>query len=120
VDEQPVARVTRADVERIVRRDFAVERQAEVFAALAEYGSAAWHNEADRVHAAALKLAGGDLEALRQAIVTAREDYRDVLAAAEYPLCMSVGTSPLGMPTEERRRVYAQDWAQYEAWLRRE
>ena len=38
-----------------------------------------------RVQLAVLKLAAGRLDELRREIETARRDYRDVLAPAEYP-----------------------------------
>jgi len=82
---QPTPNVSRADVERVVRRDFPADRVPEVLAMLGEYGTEGWHRESDRVRLAVLKLAAGSLEMLRQEIEVAKSDYRDVLVGAEYP-----------------------------------
>lgn len=89
---------------------------------LNEYGTEKWHPERDRVHLAALKLASGSLRKLQYAIEDAKRDYRDVLSAAEYP-AYSRETSQSQGPrpdAQELRRIIAEDWAQYEAWLSRE
>ncbi len=82
---QPTPNVTRADVERVLRRDFPPERVAEVLAMLDEYGPDDWHREPERVRLAVLKLAAGNLERLRYELEGAKRDYRDVLSPAEYP-----------------------------------
>jgi hypothetical protein len=114
---QPTPTVSAADVERIVRRDFPAESVNEVFSVLGEYGKESWLREVDRVRRAALKLAKGNIERLRREIESANCDYRDVLAAAEYPeyskrMCGSLSD-------EEGQRIIDADWKQYEAWLRR-
>ncbi|HEY2572879.1 MAG TPA: hypothetical protein VGH65_02380 [Verrucomicrobiaceae bacterium] len=86
---------------------------------LAEYGPESWHREVDRVRLAILKLAGGNVEKLRQEIEVAKRDYRDVLAPAEYP---NHGKYPLGvnkLPPEEQRCIIESDWRQYQDWLRK-
>ena len=111
---QPIPAVTLDDVERIVQRDFPRERFGEVMAVLNEYGQ----RERARVQLAVLKLAAGSLESLRQHVAVARQDFRDILVAAEYP-----GYSQRRMlqvpklPIEEQQRIIEADWAQYEAWL---
>ena len=116
--DQPVPNVTSADVERVVRRDFA-DRVPEVLDILNEYGQEGWQRESARVQLAALKLAAGNIERLRQEIGTARQDYRDVLAPAEYPrYCRRVsraGETPAG----EEQRIIDMDWQEYQAWLTR-
>ncbi|HZN53815.1 MAG TPA: hypothetical protein VFB67_00705 [Candidatus Polarisedimenticolaceae bacterium] len=109
--------VTRADVERIVRRDFPAERVGEVLAMLDEYGPEDWHREPDRVRLAVLKLASGSFERLRYEIEGAKRDYRDVLSPAEYPGYGKRMFKKLA-PDEERRIIDA-DWKQYQDWLTR-
>jgi hypothetical protein len=116
-DEQPTAKVTSADVERIVRRDFDTDRVVEVLALLEQYGAETGHREVHRVRAAALKLAAGSVERLRIEIETAKLDYRDVLASAEYPGYGSVRIAEL--PADEQRRVVDADWKQYREWFER-
>ena len=58
---QPTPKVTGADVERIVRRDFPADKVSEVLAILDQYGKESWHREPHRVRLAALKLAAGSI-----------------------------------------------------------
>lgn len=117
--EQPVPRVTAADVERIVRREFPADRVAEVLTLLGEYGAEAHHHEPDRVRLAALKLAAGDVDRLRGRIETAKRDYRDVLAQAEYPGYSGRSPGARALSPEERRAIVDADWRQYRDWLGR-
>jgi hypothetical protein len=117
---QPVPNVTRADVERIVRRDFPAGEYRAVLAVLDEYGTESWQREGARVQLAVLKLANGDREALRRHMEVAKCDYRDVLAAAEYPGYMRDLPVSGDVPFEDKQKVIARDWAQYKEWLCRE
>ncbi len=117
--EQPIPGVTNEDVERVVRRDFPAERFDEVMAVLREYGRESWQCGEDRVRLAVLKLADGDHGKLRRHMDEAKLDYRDVLAPAEHPeyeLRVCAGGAPAD---GEVTRIIAEDWRQYEAWLRR-
>jgi hypothetical protein len=115
---QPVPKVTDADVERIVRREFP-DRTSQVFAMLEEYGQEPWHREVQRVRVAALKLAAGDFECLRREIERAKCDYRDVLVVAEYP-GYSTRVPGLGkIPADEEQRTIDADWKQYQDWFKR-
>jgi hypothetical protein len=109
---QPTPTVTRTDVERIARRDFG-EAFATVLAALDATGVPA----SPRVHLAALKLAHGELRALKQALDIAKADYRDVPASAEYPLHSRRVASTSPPAADEVAAVYAADWKQYQDWL---
>ena len=76
--DQPVPNVSRADVERIVRRDFASADVSNALAIVDECQKC--HTGGDspaRVQLAALKLADGDISALRREIEAAKSDYRD-------------------------------------------
>jgi len=114
--KQSVPKITPSDVERIVSREFPVDQVANVMAILGEY---TWQRERPRVQLAALKVADGDLQRLRTSIESANRDYRDVLAAAEYPAYSKVGFRTKELPADEQRRIMDSDWRQYEAWLRR-
>ena len=116
---QGAAKVTRADVERIVRRDFPADRVSEVLAMLDGYGGESWHRELHRVRAAALKLAAGDIEQLRREIEGAKCDYRDVLAAAEYPGYMRLVPGSGKLSAQETKRIVDADWKQYQDWFTR-
>jgi hypothetical protein len=111
--------VTAADIERVVRRDFAETQVADALAILAEYGPQPWHREPARVKLAALKLASGTLEGLRQAIDRAKLDYRDVLAPAEYPKYTQFGFRARRLRSRVQQQIFADDWRQYELWLKK-
>jgi len=118
--KQPTPTVTAEDVARVVRRDFPAERIAEVFTILDEYGTERWHSEAPRVRLAALKLAAGSIEQLRNEIETAKRDYRDVLAWAEYPeYSKDMPHIHEQRSEDERQRIMDADLSQYQDWFRR-
>jgi hypothetical protein len=114
---QPAPAVTSADVERIVQRDFGSDHVTEVSAILDEYGRESWHREVHRVRLAALKLAAGSIERLRHELEGAKRDYRDVLAAAEYPGYLT--RLPGRLSEDEERRIIDADWRQYKDWFGR-
>jgi hypothetical protein len=116
---QPIPQVTAEDVERVARRDFSADEYGTVMAALSEYGTEKWQREAARVQLAALKVANGSVQQLRACIELAKRDYRDVLAAAEYPAYYKIGFQVRKLPAEEQSRIIHSDWRQYEEWLKR-
>jgi hypothetical protein len=115
---QPTPQVSSADVERVVARDFP-SGCSHVWEILRGYNSDQGHQETARVCLAALKLAAGNIHRLASEIKNAQRDYRDVLAAAEYPeYCRSVGWSGRVSPAEQERVINA-DREQYSEWLAR-
>jgi hypothetical protein len=115
--DQPTPTVSDDDVARVVRRDFTAHQLDSVMAILAEYGLESWHRELDRVRLAVLKLAAGNLEALRREIEIAKCDYRDALAGAEYPNSMKISPGE-NLPPEHQRKIIDKDWRRYDAWLK--
>lgn len=102
-----------------MRRDFGGAEAETLFRMLGETGAEAWHREGERVRLAVLKLAGGRLEGVREALEVANRDYRDVIAWAEYPELMELGFVGVGELEEEAvRELKERDAGQYEAWLR--
>ncbi len=117
---QPLPSITDDDVQRIVLRDFAAIQVAEVLTVLDEYGEETWHREPARVRIAALKLAAGCLDRLRNQIAIANVDYRDVLTPAEFPKYNSKRVVELDkLPLDEVQRIIDADWEQYQEWLTR-
>jgi len=116
---QPIPEVTDKDVIRIVRRDLPKTQFDEVISILNEYGTEGWQRSVSRVRLAVLKLANGDLEALRREIEAAKRDYRDVLAYAEYPEYMQKVSPSSRLADEEKERIIRSDWNQYQNWLNR-
>jgi hypothetical protein len=109
--KQPVPQVTSVDVERIVERDFKYEFTT-VMALLNELVTA-------RVQLAALKLANGSVEKLRSNIESAKRDYRDIIAFAEYPEYHKKGFRVSELSADEQTQIIKSDWRQYEGWLRK-
>lgn len=60
------------------------EHREAVIGILGTYGREAFHREAPRVHLRILKLAGSDVESVKQWISPACLDWRDLLVEAEY------------------------------------
>jgi hypothetical protein len=112
---QPTPSVDRMNVERIVRRDFPLEDFATVMALLDEYGTKSYETEKDRVQLAVLKNAAGSVDELLIQIQTAKMDYRDVLAWAEYPSYLKM---QIGEKDEAKiQKAYREDYQQYSDWL---
>jgi hypothetical protein len=114
---QPAAQVTPEDVQRLVRREFGPDREAEILALLDEYGTEDWHREPDRVRAACLKLAAGNLDRLQNQIEIAKQDWRDVLGPAEYPGYTKHMFRIKNYPEAEQERIINDDWRQYQEWF---
>jgi len=116
---QPIPNVSSTDVARVVCRDFPADIVSAVHAILDDYGQASWQREPHRVQLAALKLAAGSVERLRSEIESAKRDYRDVLANAEYPGYFKGVPSSGALPQEDEQRIIDTDWKQYQDWLAR-
>lgn len=118
--EQPHPQIAPEDVIRIVCRDFPESQIDAVLHVLGEYGSEPWHRESWRVKAAVLKLANGNLHAVRIAMDVAKRDFRDVLIAAEYSeYGRQTSLSSQMLEGAEKEQVIERDWEQYKAWLTR-
>ncbi|WP_148264591.1 hypothetical protein [Christiangramia forsetii] len=68
----------------------------------------------NRISAAVLKIANKELEKIDFLIKKANEDFRDIVAEAEYPKSSSYG---FGKRNEnERKDDYLKDWEDYSDW----
>lgn len=112
--DQPTPEVGPGDLERVIRRDFPAAAFAEVWRTLDACDSSPAPCSA-RLELAVLKLAAGDLLALREWIEDATRGHRDVLAWAGCPGSMRMVPGS-GQPPELDRIIEA-DWQQYLAWL---
>jgi hypothetical protein len=116
---QPTPSVSEADVERVLTRDFSDTDLPAARAIVLDYGRESHEIEPDRVRLAALKLAAGDVQALRRHVDVAKMDFRDALLAAEYPKAGKFLSRMDRLSAEKRQEIYDADWKQYEDWLRR-
>ena len=87
----------------------------EIVDVMDQYGHAEFQREGDRVRMAILKLAGKSPERVRYYTLMACRDYRDVLAAAEYP--GEIGYYPWKENDPERlEQIRGEDLQQYQEW----
>jgi hypothetical protein len=82
---------------------------------LQRYGLEEYEREAPRVRLAILKVVGTRIERIREWTEIAKRDYRDVLAAAEYP--NQLVTATWSLPSSERSAIEAKDAEQYRNWI---
>ena len=111
--DQPVPDVSHADVERILARDFGREERERASELLLDPES----NFSPRVLLAVLKLSKRDVDAVAAQLETARSDWRDVVAYAEYPAYMQATSGSTSLDSVRRRELIEADRAQYDAWL---
>jgi hypothetical protein len=109
---QPVPAYTEQDLERIIARDYR-DRAEHARKILAAYGGERFHREHLRVRMACLRLADGSIESLKRQVRNASQDFRDVLAWAEYPAYMTAHG-----PAEQQRAIQS-DRNQLQEWLRK-
>ncbi|HEY8164824.1 MAG TPA: hypothetical protein VIF83_04645, partial [Gemmatimonadaceae bacterium] len=103
-------------VSQLVARVFSAKDQATALEMLDSYGAAAHEREPVRVRVALLKLSNGKLSELEHLIAHARQDYRDVLAWAEFPQELEQPTWQ--MPADRVAQIRGADRAQYLEWLK--
>lgn len=116
--DQPVAKISLQEIERIINRDFSQYDSCEVFEVLDQYSSDSGKLNY-RVWAGALKLSDGNLEDLKKNIDIAKSDFRDILANAEYPkYSEKVGFDEDSFTEEEIDSIIKEDWNQYQNWLK--
>ncbi len=114
-----VPKATHLDVRRIICRDFPPEVIDHVLRKLQSYGSESWHVETDRVHLAVLKIANGDLSEVERNVSIAINDYRDVIAEAEYPEQCKLGFAGMdSTPQPQLMEMEQRDLTQYQEWLK--
>lgn len=112
---QYVPEVTDADVERIVRRDYAPELQA----AIRDLIRSVEVREKPRVVMACLKNANGDFERLKGELANASGWWREIISEAEYPNYTKKMFRIDRLSAVEQARIIEKDRDQYLAWLRR-
>ena len=91
---------------------------ADIVAILDRYGVESWERERERVQLALLRISEGSLERLLQWLGYAKTDYRDALAAAEYPSESRAGFTGMGkLSPAQREAIRRKDREAYRAWL---
>ncbi len=98
------------DIKRIAKRDFPQLDFVEVESVLRLYDADVKESK-NRVFAAILKLADGNVESLKYYTQAARVDYRDVIYWAEYPSYSDAALKG------KKGQSNVDDWHQYQTWL---
>jgi hypothetical protein len=98
-------------LEAMFPEDFTRRRVRKI---LGGYGREAREREPDRVRLAILKLAGAALRPVEKFTGYAREDYRNILAWAEYPRQAREWVMP---GADEKQKLIEADRTEYENWL---
>ena len=86
----------------------------EVMSVLNEYGKEKHEQEPNRVRLAILKNSDNTIESIKQNTSYAKQDFRDTLAAAEYPNQSKKWSIPDG---PDKQKIISKDRLQYEDWL---
>ncbi|NEU08630.1 hypothetical protein GZH53_09935 [Flavihumibacter sp. R14] len=110
---QPVAKISDEILQRIIRREFG-DQADEVNMKLASVAGDT-SNGRNRISAAIIRLANQDISAIDIHISRSKEDYRDVIAKAEYPRCYKLGFECMG--DQNMKQIYLDDWQKYSGWL---
>ena len=98
-------------LESMFPEDFTRRRVRKI---LQGYGRGVHEREPDRVRLAILKLAGAELRSVEKYTGYAQDDYRTILAWAEYPRQAREWVMP---DADEKQRMIEEDLAEYENWL---
>ncbi len=110
---QPFAKVDSKTLERIIHREFG-NRASEVKQKLLQITSNIPDSK-NRISAAIIKLADKNINAIDNFVEVSNNDYRDVLAKAEYPRCFTLGFGEMGK--SKMKQIFLADWRDYLNWL---
>jgi hypothetical protein len=115
---EKIPNVKNKDIERIIERDFGKNSKEKILNQLQEYGIEGRRSGQLRVWSAILKLADKDIDKIAGLVEKAKNDYRDVLAPAEYPIFWKMGFLKEGeLSSKERNNFRKVNWTQYQEWF---
>jgi hypothetical protein len=113
--QEPAAKISDKTLERLMRREFG-SRAGEVNQKFQQVYSDTPRGK-NRFSAAILKLANRDLDRVDYYISACNNDFRDVVAQAEYPRFTRVAFDEIAKC--KKRQFYLSDWKEYLNWLRK-
>ena len=115
--EQQIPIITKDDLKRIINREFPSIHTSEIERILNLYNSEIEEGR-NRVQASVLKLSNGDISLLKDFIEQANNDFRNIIAMAEYPNYSKILFSK-NFTNDEKQTIIDEDWIQYKSWLER-
>ncbi len=110
---QPAAKVTDNMLERLIQRDFG-DQALNVKLKLSRIDGDT-HNGKNRISAAIIKLSKKDIKAIDYLLEMSKNDYRELIAQAEYPRCSKLAFDK--MEERDMKRIYLNDWIDYCKWI---
>jgi hypothetical protein len=110
---EPSAKISDKTLERLMRREFG-SRASEVNRKFQQVNSDTPRGK-NRFSAAILKLADRDLDKIDYYISVCNNDFRDVVALAEYPRYTRIAFDEIAK--WKKRQSYLSDWKEYSNWL---
>lgn len=113
--QEPSAKISNQTLERLIRREFG-SRAVEINQKFQQINSNIPESK-NRLSAAILKLANRDLDRIDYYINICNNDFRDVVALAEYPGYSKVAFDEIAI--WKKRQIYLSDWKEYSNWLRK-
>jgi hypothetical protein len=114
--EQPIPEISNSILDVIIERDFG-KNSIEVKIKLNRVKSDTESGK-NRISAAILKLANGNINSIDNFIQLANSDFRVLISQAEYPRCAELEFEDLEKP--EIWEIYMEDWKEYTEWLNKE
>jgi hypothetical protein len=112
---EPSAKINNQTLERLIRREFD-SREVEINQKFQQINSNIPGSK-NRLSAAILKLANRDFDRIDYYINICNNDFRDVVAPAEYPGYSRVAFDEIAK--WKKRQIYLSDWKEYSNWLRK-
>ena len=111
--QEPASKVSDKKLQRLMQREFG-SRAGEVNQKFQRINSDTPSGK-NRFSAAILKLANRDFDRIDYYINICNDDFRDVVASAEYPLRAKLGFNKIA--GWKKRKIYLSDWKEYSNWL---
>lgn len=115
-EDKDTIKYTRELVMKKAKDVFPKEDVSKIMSILDQYGVDSYERERERVQIAILKLSEGDMKELEESVKAAKQDYRDVLAWAEFPLEMK--SEPGTLDAQKAKEIKEKDRKQYLEWLK--
>jgi hypothetical protein len=111
--EQFIPEVDNGIVQRVAYRDFPPDQYAKVL----ELIEGSEVRGTPRVLLACLKVAGGNMQVLKEQLADASGYYREIICEAEYPNYTRKATRMDRLPEDKQRVIIELDKSQYLEWL---
>ncbi len=113
--EQPAASISDSELNFLINRDF--PDQTDLVKTKLNKIKSDTRQGKNRISASVLKLADKDLTKIDFLVRRANEDFRDIVAEAEYPRTSSHGFEERN--EQDRKQDYLKDWDEYSEWKER-